>query len=94
MSPSLALLTSTLATFLNIYFILLIIACLLTWFNVDWSNPIFSTLRQLTEPYLNLFRSLIPPMGGIDFSPMLAIFLMQFLARTLSSLSFQTASGF
>ncbi|MEM9512895.1 MAG: YggT family protein, partial [Cyanobacteria bacterium P01_E01_bin.48] len=50
---------------------------LLTWFPIDWSNPLFSALSQVTDPYLNLFRSFIPPLGGLDLSPMVAIFALQ-----------------
>lgn len=81
-----ALIASSLAIFLNIYFVLILIRVLLSWFpNVNWMSPPFSTLSQLTDPYLNLFRSIIPPLGGIDFSPMLAILLLQFVAQTLQS---------
>lgn len=77
----------SLVTFLQFYFVMLLIRVLLTWFpTVDWSNPIFSTLSQLTDPYLNLFRSIIPPLGGIDFSPMLAILLLQVLTQALAPL--------
>ncbi len=79
-------LLNAIATFLNIYMILLLIRILLSWFpNVNWSNPVFSTLSQLTDPYLNLFRSIIPPLGGLDFSPILAFLLLQFLASSLAS---------
>jgi YggT family protein len=71
------ILLQTLSTFLSIYTVLLIIRILLSWFpNLDWFNPPFSVLSQLTDPYLNLFRSIIPPLGGIDLSPMLAFFLL------------------
>lgn len=78
---------TVIATFLNIYFVLLLIRVLLSWFpTVDWYNQPFSTLSQLTDPYLNIFRSIIPPIGGIDISAMLAIFLIQFLQSSLPSL--------
>jgi YggT family protein len=73
-----------LGKFIYIYFVLLIIRILLTWFpTVNWSSPPFSILSQLTDPYLNLFRSLLPPLGGIDFSPMLAIFALTIVAGLL-----------
>ena len=79
------ILVNAILQFINIYTILLVIRILLSWFpNVNWSNPIFSTLSQLTDPYLNLFRSIIPTMGGLDFSPMLALLVLQFLARALA----------
>jgi YggT family protein len=80
----LSLISGALANFLSIYFILIIIRVLLSWFpNIDWLNPPFSILSQLTDPYLNLFRSIIPPLGGLDLSPILAIFLLQFLVQLL-----------
>ncbi|NJL87773.1 MAG: YggT family protein [Leptolyngbyaceae cyanobacterium SM1_1_3] len=86
-SSLLGLLTETLSTFLQIYFVLLIVRILLTWFpNVDWFNPPFSILSQLTDPYLNIFRSIIPPLGGLDLSPILAIFALQFLSQAVTGL--------
>ncbi|MGJ3250075.1 MAG: YggT family protein [Elainellaceae cyanobacterium] len=88
MANPIGLIASSLATFLNIYFALLIIRILLSWFpNVNWMNQPFATLSQLTDPYLNIFRSFIPPLGGIDFSPILAIFLLQFVAQAFSSVA-------
>jgi YggT family protein len=70
--------------FIGIYTALVIIRCLLTWFpSVNWSSPPFSVLGQLTDPYLNLFRNVIPPLGGMDLSPMLAIFVLQILGSLL-----------
>ncbi|NJO70629.1 MAG: YggT family protein [Oscillatoriales cyanobacterium RM1_1_9] len=77
----------------QIYTVLIFIRILLTWFpNIDWSNPIFSTLSQLTDPYLNIFRQVIPPLGGIDFSPMIAIFLLQIVAGLIPQFLYSLAS--
>lgn len=90
MSSSISLIAVALAQFLQIYFVLLIIRILLSWFpNLNWYNPPLSILSQVTDPYLNLFRSIIPPLGGIDFSPMLAIFVLQMV----SSLFMQAAQA-
>lgn len=73
--------------FLSIYTILLTARILLSWFpQLEWSNPVLSVLSQLTDPYLNLFRSVIPPLGGMDFSPILAFLAIQFLQRALTML--------
>lgn len=41
---------------------------------------------QLTDPYLNLFRGLVPPLlGTIDFTPLLGFFILQFLSGTLEA---------
>ena len=94
MSSSIGLLATTLSTFLQIYVALMIIRVLLSWFpNINWYDPPFSILSQLTDPYLNLFRSIIPPLGGIDFSPLIAFFVLQFGAEFLIRLlySLQTS---
>lgn len=86
MDTSLGLLTNTIAKFVAIYTVVLIIRILLSWFpNINWFDPPFSVLSQLTDPYLNVFRSIIPPLGGLDFSPMLAILLLQFVGSLLGS---------
>jgi YggT family protein len=87
MSYSISLLANTLVTFLQIYFVLMILRVLLSWFpNINWYDPPFSILSQLTDPYLNLFRSIIPPLGGIDFSPMIAFFVLQIVSQLLIGL--------
>ncbi|MEG3859962.1 YggT family protein [Microcoleus sp. herbarium12] len=94
MSYSIGLLATTLSTFLQIYVFLMICRVLLSWFpNINWYDPPFSILSQLTDPYLNLFRSIIPPLGGIDFSPLIAFFVLQFGSEFLIGLlsSLQTA---
>jgi YggT family protein len=91
-SSSIGLVASTLATFLNIYFVLLIIRILLSWFpNVDWYNPPFSVIGQLTDPYLNLFRSIIPPLGGIDLSPFLAFIVLRVVQAGISQVAVTAA---
>ncbi|MBD2559635.1 YggT family protein [Nostoc sp. UIC 10607] len=85
MNP-LELLINTLATFTQIYTFLLLIRVLLTWFpTINWYDQPFAALSQITDPYLNLFRRIIPPLGGIDFSPMLAIILLQIVGGGLQA---------
>lgn len=74
------------STFFTLYWALLLVRILLSWFpNIDWSNPIFSTISQLTDPYLNIFRSIIPPIGGLDLSAILAIFAVQIVGGLVTS---------
>lgn len=82
------LLITTLATFVSLYSYLLIIRVLLTWFpSVDWSNQPFAALSQISDPYLNLFRSIIPSLGGMDFSPILAFLALNIASGILDSLA-------
>ncbi len=86
--PTSTLITDTLVRFfVNIYMILLVIRCLLTWFpNVPFFNRVASVLSPITDPYLDLFRSFIPPLGGMmDISPMIAILALQIALQLVSS---------
>jgi YggT family protein len=77
-------LLSSIGNFLQLYSYLLIIRILLTWFpNVDFSKQPFASLNQITDPYLNLFRSIIPPLGGMDFSPILAFLALNLLQSAI-----------
>ena len=41
---------------------------------------------QMTDPYLNLYRGLVPPLlGTIDFTPLLGFFILQYLSGVLES---------
>jgi YggT family protein len=94
MNSLIPLFVQTLATFISIYTVLIFVRILLSWFpNVNWFNPPFSILSQLTDPYLNWFRNIIPPLGGLDFSPILAIMLLQFVqqAATMAARSVTVA---
>ncbi len=75
------LLTDSLANFLQIYLLLIFVRILLTWFpTVEWMNQVSSVLSPITDPYLNIFRSFIPPIGGMDLSPILEILVLQVVA--------------
>ena len=59
------------------YSLLIIIRCLLTWLpNINWENPIFMGLKSAVDPYLSLFKRIIPPIGMFDFSPIVAMFVL------------------
>ena len=83
-----ALVVQSIGQFINLYLLLLFIRVLLSWFpNVNWMNQPFAALSQITDPYLNIFRSIIPSLGGIDFSPIIGFFLLQFLSGALIDLA-------
>ncbi len=58
---------------------------LLTWFPIDRSGPIFQALDAITDPVLQPLRRVIPPIGMIDITPMVAMFLLFGIARALGS---------
>jgi YggT family protein len=80
---------------LQIYSFVLIVRVLLTWFpNVDMGNPVLSTVSSITDPYLNAFRGLIPPLGGLDLSAILAFVALSLMQQLLVSASDAFAGGF
>ena len=93
MSPA-DLFATTIERFLGIYFVLLVIRILLSWFpTIDWYKQPFAILSQLTDPYLNLFRRIIPPLGGMDFSPILAFLAIQLAQGFIPALLCQTLAS-
>ena len=76
---------------LQIYSFILIVRVLLTWFpSIDWSNEILSAIRSITDPYLNLFRGIIPPIGGLDISSILAFLLLNVVENFIRGLEYST----
>ena len=67
----------TINTCFYLYSILIIVRCFLTWIpNINWDAPIFAGLRGAVDPYMNLFRKILPPIGMFDFSPILALLIL------------------
>ena len=90
-----ALILASIVKFLEIYGYILIVRILLSWFQgAEWAFNIISFLSPITDPYLNIFRSIIPPLGGIDFSAILAILALQLLQSLFASSLAQTYASF
>ena len=77
-----------LGAFLSLYNLLLLIRCFLTWIpSINWWQQPFAFLSKITDPVLNIFRGIIPPIGGVlDISPMLAFIALQIVAGMLIGL--------
>jgi YggT family protein len=50
-----------------------------------WTDAVLGFLRDVSEPYLRIFRRLLPTMGGFDFTPMLAIIVLYILRSVVVS---------
>lgn len=62
------------------YFLLIILRIFLTWIpSIDWQQQPMKSIREVTDMYLNIFRRFIPPVGGLDFSPIIAIIVLQII---------------
>ena len=77
-----------LAGFLKFYIVALTLRVYLTWFpNINFYTQPFSTLGKMTDPYLRLFRGIIPPLLGFDVFPLLGFSLLTFLIDIFSSIN-------
>ncbi len=91
---ALVFLFQVLAQTLSIYTLVLLVRVLLSWFpNLDWSNPVLSSVSAITDPYLNAFRGLIPPLGGIDLSALVAFIVLQLAQNLLGYASSSLMGG-
>jgi YggT family protein len=73
---------------LNVYFFAILIRVILSWFMPYGihQNPAGSLLVSLTEPLLRPARRLIPPIGGLDLSPIAVIVILQLMQLALAHL--------
>ncbi|MBT8061481.1 MAG: YggT family protein [Xanthomonadales bacterium] len=83
--PQLALLavTKMLLAVLWLYFFLILVVVILSWVGSRFRHPIVPLIFQLTGPVLRPFRKFIPPIGGIDLSPLFAMIAIRFLILLL-----------
>lgn len=75
----------TLELLFTIYTFLLLIRVLGSWFPKFSGSRFMRFVAFYTDPYLNLFRKFIPPLGGFDLSPMVAFFALQIFEGVLLS---------
>lgn len=67
----------------NFYSLLIVVYVLMSWIprgSVGIVEDIRSVLASVCEPYLSLFRRIIPPLGMVDFSPIVAILVLELIS--------------
>jgi len=84
-TPGLGVIVGTVGRF---YGILIIIYVLMSWIPMNGAaiQDVYRVLGSVVEPYLSLFRRFIPPMGGMDFSPIVAIIVLNLVVGWLANL--------
>lgn len=86
MSPAQVLIYSGIKLLMMVlltYLVLIIVSVILSWFGGRARHPIVPLIYQLTEPVLRPFRKVIPPIAGIDLSPLFALIAIRFLMLLL-----------
>ncbi len=70
---------STIGSAVSIYTLLILAAVIFSWIRPPAGalGAIRAAVQSMTEPYLRIFRRLVPPIGRIDFSPIVALLTLQ-----------------
>lgn len=71
------------ALFIQLYSMVILARVLMSWVQIDPNSPLARTLIDVTEPVLKPIRDLLPPAAGLDFSPIIAIILLQVVGQLL-----------
>jgi YggT family protein len=75
--------------FIYVYVLLIFVYVLTSWVRLPysvWVRRIADFLRDVCEPYLRLFRRILPPLGPLDLSPVVALFSLFLLMRVVDEL--------
>lgn len=72
------------ATLIDLYSFVIVAAVIVSWIPLDPRHPVAAAVYGLTEPVLAPIRRALPPMGGLDLSPMVLLIVLQ-IVRSLFS---------
>jgi uncharacterized protein YggT (Ycf19 family) len=75
--------------FIYVYVLLIFVYVLTSWVRLPystWVRRISDFLRDVCEPYLRIFRRILPPLGPLDLSPVVAIFALFALKALVDAL--------
>ena len=80
---------NVLLALINFYSILIVVYVLMSWIPQGASRiveDIRSVLASICEPYLGIFRRIIPPLGMVDFSPIVAILVLELIGWLIAAI--------
>ena len=72
-----------LVSLIDLYSLIVLVAVILSWIRLDRRNPLAAIVYGITEPVLAPIRNWLPPMGGLDLSPMVLLIGLQLLKNLL-----------
>jgi YggT family protein len=72
-----------LANLIDLYSLVVLVAVILSWVPLDRRNPLVTITHALTEPVLAPIRKVVPPLAGLDLSPMVLLIALQILKDLL-----------
>lgn len=79
---------------LQLLTLLIIVRAVLSWIpSVDYGHPLIGIIMRVTDPVLLPVRRVLPPLGGLDLSPLIAILLLQIAGQLLIRMLLTIAAG-
>jgi YggT family protein len=66
-----------------VFWVLILARVILSFVRISPYHPLQRTVYQLTEPFLAPIRRFLPPTSGLDFSPLIALLLLEVVRRVL-----------
>ena len=70
---------------LNVMIFAIFARAIMSWFPIDRNGPVVRAINAITEPMLEPLRRVIPRVGAVDITPMVAILLLVFISRVIAS---------
>ena len=80
------LIAKAIYSIVDVYSVVIVVYVLMSWIPTTRGviGDIYRVLGRICDPYLNLFRRFIPPIGGmVDVSPIVALFVLQLAVRLI-----------
>ena len=71
------------AKFIEVYSYIVLASVLISWTGLPKENPIVEILDTFTEPLLGPIRSFMPDTGGMDFSPLILLVIINMISNAL-----------
>jgi YggT family protein len=79
--------------FVTVLTIAIFVRAIMSWFNLDPYNPLVQLLGQITDPIIEPIRRIMPRLGMIDLSPLVAIIVLRIVGGILAEFLDQQALG-
>lgn len=84
----------SIAQAVNIFFYAIILLVLISWINPLGGNPFTGILTRLTAPLIEPVRRIVPPLGGMDLTPLLVLIALQLINILITEPLFKLGQGF
>jgi YggT family protein len=75
--------------FIGVYILVILVYIISSWIRLPyspWVNRIQRFLYDVCDPYLRLFRRIVPPLGPLDLSPMLGVIVLLVLRQLIDAI--------